>query len=312
MTRTAAVGVAMLRSASRRQPARLQLARPRTMSTAEAPDVRIKRLQREVAERYLEGRLADALAAAKECREACEAEFKVHPSVASAYNNEALMEKALGNMDRARTLYRQALEVYGKCFGEAHPSYATALHNLAQAERAAGAKEEATVMLQRALEIRRSTLGPNHADVAASLSALASAFREARKFDVAVAHHREALLILRRRHGEEHPATATAMNNMALTLKEKGDFAQARHLYERAATMRLRCLGRQHPDYFIALHNLAELHRASGDTESAHRVDAVMVQLVAEREKALATEAQSAPRGDDGAPPDGRDTPAAP
>lgn len=53
-----------------------------------------------------------------------------HPSIASAYNNAAVMHKMLGQYQDAKTCYQQALQIYKVVLGEDHASYAATLNNI--------------------------------------------------------------------------------------------------------------------------------------------------------------------------------------
>jgi len=70
--------------------------------------------------------------------------------------------KAKGDYDGAEPLFREALAIDKKVYGEDHPEVATDLNNLAQLLKKKGDEKTASSMGKEALRIRLKVLGPDH------------------------------------------------------------------------------------------------------------------------------------------------------
>ena len=67
-----------------------------------------------------------------------------------------------GDLEAAKPLYEQSLEINKKILGEDHPSVATSLNNLGLLVESMGDKEAANVMGKKALQICLKALGADH------------------------------------------------------------------------------------------------------------------------------------------------------
>ena len=144
-----------------------------------------------------------------------------------AMNNLAVAHAALGQLDRARTLHRAALDLRIARLGPGHPEVAVSLANLASVESQAERFDEAEALYERALEIRRSAFGPTHVDVAGLLNNLGSIAEQRGRIDEAVERYRRAYGILRERLGPTHPNTVIAAANLAGALRQAGRPSEA-------------------------------------------------------------------------------------
>jgi tetratricopeptide (TPR) repeat protein len=142
----------------------------------------------------------------------------------------------------AEPLYREAVSIQRKAFGNEHPAVATYLRYLGWNLRSQDKLTEAEGPLTEALEMRRKLLGPDHLDVADSLYMLGALKARQRRYSEAEPLVREALEILRSRWGtlpndwrlqqeldylgrilasEEKWAEAETVLNQAIAMQEK-------------------------------------------------------------------------------------------
>ena len=98
----------------------------------------------------------------------------IDPERATTQSNLANLLLAMGRLDRAEVLQRQALAVFEATLGAAHPRVAAALSGLGDIARERGRKAEARGLYQRALAIDEKAYGPNHPEVTADREALAA------------------------------------------------------------------------------------------------------------------------------------------
>ncbi|MGD1890808.1 MAG: tetratricopeptide repeat protein [Cyclobacteriaceae bacterium] len=85
-----------------------------------------------------------------------------YPAQSTLQNNLALVHRALGEYDQAKSLLERALALAEKNFGPDHPNTATRASNLATVHRALGEYDQAKSLLERALAAFENHLGPEH------------------------------------------------------------------------------------------------------------------------------------------------------
>ena len=172
----------------------------------------------------------------------------------------------------ATPLYRCALKIREKVFGDQHPYVATSLNNLAALYRAQARYDEAAPLYHRALEIRKERLGGDHPDVGASLNNLALLYSDQGRYDEAAPLIQRALGIWEGVHGTEHTLVATSLNNLANLYRKLGRCDEALPLLRRALGIWERVVGADHPNFAESLNNLANLYRALGRYPEASRL----------------------------------------
>nr|WP_322680997.1 tetratricopeptide repeat protein [Nostoc sp. DedQUE03]MDZ7976446.1 tetratricopeptide repeat protein [Nostoc sp. DedQUE03] len=70
-----------------------------------------------------------------------------HPSVATSYNNLAVLYESLGRYTEAEPLYVKALQLRQRLLGEKHPDVAQSCNNLAGFYKSLGRYAEAESLL---------------------------------------------------------------------------------------------------------------------------------------------------------------------
>lgn len=176
--------------------------------------------------------------------------------------------------DRARygeaeTLYKEALAMRRRLFGDEHPDIAHSFNNLALLYDNQGRYGEAEPLLQEALAMRKRLFGDEHRDVAQSLSNLAVLYDNQGRYGEAESLDQEALAMRKRLFGDEHPDVAQSLNNLAMLYYNQGRYGEAEPLLREALAMRKRLLGDEHPALANSLSNLALLYDDQGRYEEA-------------------------------------------
>ncbi|MGP8338076.1 MAG: tetratricopeptide repeat protein, partial [Methanosarcinaceae archaeon] len=82
--------------------------------------------------------------------------------------NLAVTLRAQGDIEGARKIQEQVLEITRRVLGAEHPSTLTSMNNLAVTLRAQGDIEGARKIQEQVLEIRRRVLGAEHPDTSVS------------------------------------------------------------------------------------------------------------------------------------------------
>jgi tetratricopeptide (TPR) repeat protein len=221
---------------------------------------RVNELNTQVLRLYKMGKYDQAIDKGKEALGICERVLgPVHPKVASALNNLALLYKLTSRYAEAEFLYRRALAVNEKSLGPAHPDVAINLNNLAGLYQYTGRYAEAETLYKRALAIDEKSRTPEQPDVANRLNNLAGLYETTGRYAEAEPLYKRALAVNEKALGTEHPYVAAALNNLAGLYKTTGRYAEAEPLYKRALAINEKALGPEHPDVATNLNNLAEL-----------------------------------------------------
>lgn len=113
------------------------------------------------------------VAAATALRELRKAHGPVHPEVAAALNNLAMLCHCKGERARPEKLYLRALRMKEHLFGADHPEVALTANNLGLFYKRQGRLREACQSYERALRIFERSFGPADENVAAVLENLA-------------------------------------------------------------------------------------------------------------------------------------------
>ena len=177
---------------------------------------------------------------------------------ATALNRLAALLVGQRRLDEAEPLALRAVALREASVGADDPLTAETSVNLALVEIDRGHPELAEPRLARALATLEEHRGPDHPSVAAVVNNLASARNALARFGEAEALYRRALDSGVRRLGAEHPEVAVMRNDLAVSLVAQDRFAEAEVEYRRALATAERALGATHPMTAIFAANLGE------------------------------------------------------
>jgi tetratricopeptide (TPR) repeat protein len=193
-------------------------------------------------------------------------------TVALLKNQTGFHLDSRGRYDEAEPLYKEALELRRKLFGEEHNAVAQSINNLAALYHAQGRYDEAEPLFEQTLELRKRLPGQERSELARSLNNLAELYRTQGRYEEAEPLYEQALHLWKKLHGEEHPDVALAMNNLALLYHSQKRYEDAKPLFEQTLELWKRELGEEHPDVALAMNNLALLYDAQGQYEGAEQL----------------------------------------
>lgn len=176
---------------------------------------------------------------------------------------------AIGNHDKAESLYRQCLEVRERLLGGEHRSTLATICSLADVLREKGDYDQADVLYRRCLDAQKSLLGVDHPSTLSTINNFANNCWAKGSYEQAGVLYRSCLDARERLLGVEHLSTLTSVGNLGNYLWAKGDYEQAVVIYKRCLEARERMLGFEHPTTLTTVGNLAFLLRVNGDYEQA-------------------------------------------
>ncbi|MEZ5293226.1 MAG: tetratricopeptide repeat protein [Vicinamibacterales bacterium] len=208
----------------------------------------------------------------------------LYPPGGATERDAAVAVKALaddyfyvGDMARAETESRRALEMNGRTRGSQHPEVGQALINLGAIASARQQLPEAERFLRDALAIIETWFGRQHPQTASAQTSLAQVLYKLAKYDDAQALLDEAVETQQRVFGPLHPKTAFVHNEAGLLAFTADDLARAAREFELAAAGYGTAAG-SHFQQGVSLANLGSVHL---QREDYRRAQAIFEQAIA-------------------------------
>lgn len=192
--------------------------------------------------------------------------LKLHET--ARFANLAVVERALGNYDKAISLHERALEAGAESLGPDHPGRASTMGNLGAVYMEKGDVAKALALFEDAAQLRERALGALHPSAVSSLGNLASGLAKSGQLQRA----KEILeTVLERREqalGPEHPDVAQTLDNVAAVSNMLGDSKAAEALLERSLEIKRRAVPGTMAEAETLSH-LATAKSANGDSQAA-------------------------------------------
>jgi tetratricopeptide (TPR) repeat protein/predicted Ser/Thr protein kinase len=161
-----------------------------------------------------------------------------------------------GRYSIADPLFRRALDMHRKLYGDRHPLVAEDLISLGAVQFDLGYYAEAEKFDRQALDISSSYYGPDHPLTAHSLTVLGRALVYEKKFDEAAGLLEKALSIQERVYGPVSRQVASALNELGNTAYWRGELDEAESRFGRMLEIYRTVYNNHHYLIGIALSNL--------------------------------------------------------
>jgi tetratricopeptide (TPR) repeat protein len=181
---------------------------------------------------------------------------------ADAANDLALAYRQEGDLARAESLYRRALQAYRR--GSDPRSLVAVLNNLGRVLAEQAQLKEAEQLYREAIGVAEQRLGPAHPDVAVGLSNLGKLMIARRKFSEAQPLLRRAGQIDLDNFGPDHPRIGYDLSNQALAAVGRKRYADADELYRKSLAILEKALPPNHPEIGKVAASLAKVYHAQG------------------------------------------------
>ncbi|MCU7551965.1 tetratricopeptide repeat protein [Chitinophagaceae bacterium LB-8] len=186
---------------------------------------------------------------------------KTHFSYAKSLNSLADAYYQMGEADKAKPLYEQALAILKKA---GNPEFANSLIGLSNVYVYMGEYKQAIPLMLEAVAVKKEVYGEEHLDYAISLHNQAFLYEHIGQYDKALPLYEQALGILEKVAGEKHSRYMTTLENLASLYVRIGQYDKALPLYEQAVDIQRSVWGEQHPHYASSLNSLANLYQSLG------------------------------------------------
>lgn len=148
-------------------------------------------------------------------------------AIADAMNNLAACLEVLGNLDEAKPLYEESLNLRKIVYGESSVKVAESMQNLSTILDSKGRLREAEILLQKALLIHKDKLGEDCPETAVTMNNLGVLCTHLGRFNEAKAFFEHAVRIRILFYGDDHPCTLCARRNLDYLLnrmhEDEGD-----------------------------------------------------------------------------------------
>jgi tetratricopeptide (TPR) repeat protein len=141
---------------------------------------------------------------------------KEHPSVATSYNEMAVVYHRNCQYAQALEYYEMTLKIQIASLGKAHPHVASTYNNIAVVHGRQSNHEKALEYYAKAQEIKLETLGQGHLSVAATHHNMANVYRRQNNYAKALEYYGKALQIRLARLGDTHPSVGDTYYNMGM------------------------------------------------------------------------------------------------
>jgi len=195
--------------------------------------------------------------------------------------------RALGESKKAEEMFRQALAIQTRLFGNEHAEVASSLVNLGVTLMDQDKLAEAEALERQALAMRCKLLGNEHQEVANSLNVLGLVLWNRGQLTEAETIHRQALAMRRKLLGQEHRDIAESLNNLGIVLTSQGRTADAAAMHREALAMRRKLLSSDDPDITVSLINLSSALWNQGNLAEA---ESLQREAIASQRKLLGNE----------------------
>mmetsp|Transcript_91973 Transcript_91973/g.162337 ORF Transcript_91973/g.162337 Transcript_91973/m.162337 type:complete len:539 (+) Transcript_91973:107-1723(+) len=139
-----------------------------------------------------------------------------HPSVATAYNEMAVVYHRHCQYAQALEYYDKTLQIQLATLGKAHPHVASTYNNMAVVYGRQGDHSKALEFYEKAHEIKLETLGDKHPSVAATFHNMANIYRRNGEYEQALEFYDKALQIRLTSLGDTHPSVGDTYYNMGM------------------------------------------------------------------------------------------------
>ena len=178
-------------------------------------------------------------------------------SLATLYNNYALVLQDLGIYEKAKDYQYKALISAEKILGLDHPTTMIRYSNYATVLRSIGNYAKAKDYQYKALLSAEKNLGIDHPTTTVSYSIYAIILQDLGNYEEARYYLYKAVLSDEKNFGIDHPTTAIRYSNYASVLKSLGNFEEAKVYNYKAVLSDEKNFGIDHPTTAIRYSNYA-------------------------------------------------------
>lgn len=167
-----------------------------------------------------------------------------HYEVATAYSNNAIIERQLGNYDEAEKSINEALRIYSQ--NPQTLQYAFALNNLAVIKKYKGELEASLKLYQEVLDLKLELMDSDASSVAITMYNLADLYISLEKFNEALPLAKEVIRIDRKNLGEKHSEVGVDLLKLAVINTHLNLFNEAERVFKESYSILSESISKDH------------------------------------------------------------------
>lgn len=207
------------------------------------------------------------------------------PTRVAVASSRARLQRILGHLDDAESLYLQTIELADRFYGSESVERAALLNDLAVVYKYAARHDEAKALYLRVLPVIAADRS-RRSDVATVWHNLAGIEHARKRFDVGETYARRAVRFRQQALGADHVEVAKDIAALAALVQEQQRYDEAEELYQRAVRIFEKAYGPEHYELAVSYNNLAALYGARGDLAAA---EALYLKTLDIKERLLGT-----------------------
>jgi tetratricopeptide (TPR) repeat protein/CHAT domain-containing protein len=196
-------------------------------------------------------------------------DFTTRSYYMSCIGNLAIINRDLGNHDKARDYFEEARLLNLNAYGENHPNFGGFLASLASFYQQIGNYKLALQHGKRAEDILLNSLGEQHLGYIESVGVLAYVNLAVSNFSEAETLFNKAVRLSKEALGPKHSLHAFYLNGLALVYQQTGRFSEAEKVMLKSLDIRTSADLVDHPNLASSLNNLGMLYLEMGNTSKA-------------------------------------------
>ncbi|CAN9171071.1 unnamed protein product [Alternaria alternata] len=177
-----------------------------------------------------------------------------------------------GRLDKAKEMYKRALEGKEKVLGPDNISTLCTVNNLGNLYIDLGRLDKAEEMYKRALEGKEKILGPDHTSTLRTVNNLGNLYVAQGRLDKAEAMYVRVLQGSEQASKRNHMLTLDTVNNLGILYRRLGKLDEAEEMYKWALQGSEKALGRDHTSTLDTVNNLALLYTDQGRLDEAEEM----------------------------------------
>ena len=189
--------------------------------------------------------------------------------VAITYNEQGKLHRVLGELQKAKENFEQALEILLVTAGPNDASVADSYNKIGSVYRCLGKLQLSKDYYERAYKILDNQCGPKTTQVAASYNSIGVLMHDLGELEKAKDYLLKALTIRIKELGNNHVDVASSYHHLGALHHELGDLVKAKDYYQLALNIRMELLGPNHANIATSYDRFGALHHDLGEFDLA-------------------------------------------
>ena len=196
---------------------------------------------------------------------------KTDRSLATSYNDVALVYNDMGEYSKALEYYEKSIEIRKIALPKNHPDLATSYNNIASVYNNMGEYSKALEYYEKSIKIRKIALPKNHPQLATSYNNIALVYNNMGEYSKALEYYEKSIEIKKIALPKNHPSLATSHLNFAACHEKMGDYLSALRHLEMAFQIQEKTFQKENAAFASTFSRFGRVYRSMKDyTKALH------------------------------------------